>query len=128
MSGANLDFTNVFSWNSQSVEVWEREYSTDGRGISAGREVDSSRRQVLMMVTTETDFRAKFQAEGDHAEGTVDVHIMPPDMFYTKERDNKQTYFTFGSYTFKVADIIPVNATHLSYRAVRFNDPGDDRY
>jgi hypothetical protein len=80
------------------------------------------------MIVTETDFRSRFQAEGEHAEGTVDVHIMPPDQFFVKELDGKQTYFDFEGYTFKVCDRIPVNATHLSYRAVRFNDAGDQRY
>ena len=123
-----LDFTNVFAWASQSVEAWEQEYSTDDRGVNEGREIDGSRRSVMAMITTETDFRSKFQAEGTHMDGTVDIHIMPPDAFYVQERDNKQTYFTFDGYTFKVADLIPVNASHLSYRATRFNDTRNGRY
>jgi len=125
---ANLDFGGVFEWNSQSITVWERENSTDDRGVSEGREVDSSRRTVQAMITSEGDFRGRFMSEGEHMEGTIDIHIMPPDIFYTKELDGKQTYLIFNGYTFKIADLIPVNATHLSYRAVRFNDAGNDRY
>ena len=123
-----LDFTNVFTWASQPIEAWEHEDSRDDRGVSEGREVEDSRRSVMAMITTETDFRAKFQAEGIHMDGTVDIHIMPPDEFYVQERDGKQTYFSFDGYTFKVADLIPVNASHLSYRATRFNDTRDGRY
>lgn len=123
-----LDFQNVFAWASQSVEAWEHESSSDDRGVSEGVEVEGSRRMVSAMITTETDFRAKFMAEGTHMDGTVDVHIMPPDVFYVQERDGKQTYFSFDGYTFKVSDLIPVNASHLSYRATRFNDTRDGRY
>lgn len=123
-----LDFSSVFDWAAQSITAWEREDSQNDQGVFEGREVDDSSRSVMAMVVTESDFRNRFMAEGEHMEGTVDVHIMPPDEFYTKEADGKQTYFTFNGYTFKVADKIPVNATHLSYRAVRFNDPGNDRY
>lgn len=128
MSGANLDLTGVFDWNSQIVVAWDREDYSDGRGLAQGREIAGSRRNVMAMVTTETDFRQQFKAEGESAEGTVDIHIMPPDQFFVKEHDGKQTYFIFNGYTFKVADLIPVNATHLSYRATRFNDTGNDRY
>jgi hypothetical protein len=123
-----FDFARVFDWAAQPVEAWDREESEDERGVVAGREIEESRRTVQAMITTETDLRGDFNTQGDHAIGTIDIHIMPPDQFFTKERDGKQTYLTFGSYTFKVADIVPVNATHLSYRATRFNDPGDDRY
>jgi hypothetical protein len=123
-----LDFSSVFDWAAKSITAWERDISTDERGVSEGIEVEDSRREVMAMIVTESDFRNRFMAEGEHMEGTVDVHIMPPDQFYTKEADGKQTYFTFEGYTFKVADKIPVNATHLSYRAVRFNDTGNDRY
>ncbi len=128
MSGANLDLTGVFDWNSQSIEAWDREDFRDEKGLAQGREIDGSKRNVMAMITTETDFRMQFKAEGESADGTVDIHIMPPDQFFVKERDGKQTYFTFQGYTFKVADLIPVNATHLSYRAKRFNDTGDNRY
>lgn len=128
MSGANLDLTGVFDWNSQPIEKWEREDYRDDRGVASGREIAGSRVTVMAMVTTETDFRQQFKAEGESAEGTLDIHIMPPDQFFVKERDGKQTYFIFEGYTFKVADLIPVNATHLSYRAIRFNDTGDNRY
>ena len=124
----DLNFADVFDWASQPLVVWERTNSQDDQGVSEGIEVPLSHRTVQAMVVTETDFRGRFQAEGEHVEGTVDVHIYPPDAFYIKERDGKQTYFTFGQYTFKVADLVPVNATHLSYRAVRFNDAGNDRY
>ncbi len=123
-----LDFSNVFEWAAQSIEVWEREPTVDERGVSEGTEVDDSRRSVLAMITTETDFRNRAMNEGEHMVGTIDLHILPPDIFYTKELDGKQTYLTFGGYTFKVIDKVPVNATHLSYRAERFNDPGNDRY
>lgn len=123
-----LDFPDVFAWAAQDVVAWERTNSQDDRGVSEGVEVAGSRRTVAAMVVTETDFRGRFMAEGEHVEGTVDVHIMPPDSFFIKERDGKQTYFQFGQYTFKVTDIVPVNATHLSYRATRFNDAGNDRY
>jgi hypothetical protein len=123
-----LDFSGVFDWAAKSVNAWEREDTQNEQGVSEGIEVDGSRRDVLAMIVTESDFRNRFMAEGEHMEGTVDIHIMPPDQFYTKEADGKQTYFTFEGYTFKVADKIPVNATHLSYRAVRFNDTGNDRY
>jgi hypothetical protein len=128
MSGANLDLTGVFYWNPQYVEAWDREDYRDNQGLAQGREVDNSRRTVMCMITTETDFRSKFLNIGENLDGTVDIHIMPPDQFFVKERDSKQTYFTFEGFTFKVADLIPVNATHLSYRATRFNDAGDDRY
>ena len=123
-----LDFSEVFDWAAQPLEVWERENTSDERGVSEGREISGSRRTVQAMITTETDFRSDFAAIGDHAVGGVTLHIMPPDQFFTKERDGKQTYFTFGKYMFKVADIVPVNATHRTYMAARFNDPGNDRY
>lgn len=123
-----LDFSGVFEWAAKSLTAWEREDTQNDQGVSEGRDVDGSSREVQAMIVTETDFRSRFQAEGEHAEGTVDVHIMPPDQFFVKEIDGKQTYFDFEGYTFKVCDRIPVNATHLSYRAVRFNDAGDERY
>jgi len=128
MSGADLDLTGVFDWNSQVVVAWDREDYRDTQGIAQGREIDGSRRNVMAMITTETDFRQQFRQDGESADGTVDIHVMPPEQFFVKERDGKQTYFNFGGYTFKVKDLIPVNATHLSYRATRFNDAGDDRY
>lgn len=124
----NLDFTGVFQWASQPVEAWDREDYRDNQGLAQGREIDGSRRTVDAMVVTETDFRGKFTNIGETLDGTVDIHIMPPEQFYVKERDGKQTYFTFNGIMFKVADLIPVNATHLSYRATRFNDAGDNRY
>ena len=128
MKNNHDEYCDVFADFQETVEAWERSPVTDELGVTEGRDVEGSRRTVWAVVTTETDFRLQFQAEGDHAEGTVDIHVRPPERFYTSEVDGKQTYFTFNGYTFKVRDLIPLHATHKCYRAVRFNDAGNDRY
>jgi len=120
-------YCDVFADFQEPIHAWERQPVTDELGMTEGRDA-GTQRTVWAVVTTETDFWMQFQAEGDHAEGTVDIHVRPPDRFYTSEIDGKQTYFTYNGYTFKVRDLIPLHATHLCYRAVRFNDPGNNRY
>ena len=125
---SDFDFTSIFDWKSVPITVWESLDVQDERGVYKRQEIAGSRRTIQAVITTETDLRGHFMATGDHVDGTVDTHIMPPDAFYTKERDGKQTYFDFEGYTYKVSDIVFVNAMHKCYRSVRFNDTGNNRY
>ena len=66
-----LDFSGVFEWAAKSLTAWEREDTQNEQGVSEGRDVEGSSREVQAMIVTETDFRSRFGLRHRIALGTM---------------------------------------------------------